>query len=124
MGTKNSVIRNEDIDYPIDELIRPAVDLLTANYFTTIESCQGGEGHAGLEPFVSFTGDEIDVIRAIDICIAHGMCVSEGRKVFRKIQDIFKDGEYVKEIGRTYERPYFQIIFYIHPETGTIFYPR
>lgn len=115
-------LRDSDMDLVIDELIRPAVDLLRKYGIETIESCQGGEGHAYREPTVRFVGDEIDIIRAMDICIAHGMCVSEGRKVFKKIEDI-NDGDWEKNIGQTYERPTNMIVFRIHRETGTIYQP-
>lgn len=116
-------LRDSEMDLAIDELIRPAVDLLRKYGIETIESCQGGEGHACLEPMVRFTGDEIDIIRAMDICIAHGMYVSEGRKVYRKIEDITEADNWQKNIGQTYERPTNIIVFKIHPKTGTIYLP-
>ena len=110
-------------EYPIDKLIQPAVTLLQDYGFNTIESCEGGKGHASLEPMVRFIGDELDIIRAIDICTAHKMTVIEGRKVYKKIQDIIMDGNWQKPLGQTFEKPTNYIIFYIHPLTGTIFFP-
>lgn len=108
---------------PIDELILPAVEVLRDNGIKTIESCQAGEGHSCLEPMVRFLGDELEIIRAIDICTAHNMYVIEGRKVFVRIQDIIKGGNWQKPLGQTYEKSTNYIIFRIHPDTGTIFYP-
>lgn len=47
------------IEVPFDALddgIREAVRVLTTAGVDTFESCQGGQGHAYLEPTIRFTG--------------------------------------------------------------------
>lgn len=123
MRGRIKAITNSDLEYPIDELIKPAVDILRENGFDTIESCQGGEGHACLEPMVRFNGTEFDLIRAMEVCYVYGLCVSEGRRIFGKLQDVYQNDDWENPIGRTYEMPTNKIVFYIHPKTGTIFLP-
>ena len=48
------------LDYgAIDPMIRPLVRLLRDNGIETTESCQGGEGHGGGWPWVTFEGDRV-----------------------------------------------------------------
>jgi hypothetical protein len=108
------VLTDEQMDLAIDPLIRPAVDLLREHYIETIESCQGGDGHCCLEPMVRFVGEEIDLIRAMEICLAAGMHVFEGRKVYRKIEQVI----HKTNVGRTYEKPTYMIVFNMNRETG------
>lgn len=109
--------------FGLDPLIKPAVILLNAEGFRTVESCQGGEGHCVPEPIVWFEGTEFDIIRAYEICLAHGMCVIEGRRIYTKCTDIVKDDNWQNPLGQTYERPWNALVFRLHPDSGTIFYP-
>lgn len=104
----------ENISFPfsIDPLILPAVEVLNNHGFKTFESCQGGEGHAFLEPTVRFEGDEFDLIRAVDICKSYGLIVSEGRRIFRRTP-VFKDDNtpHVHQIGETWDKPFNEVTF-------------
>jgi hypothetical protein len=104
----------------IDDGIRPTVDILNKHGFITIESCQGGEGHAYPEPLVVFEGTEFDLIRAYEVCAAHNLCVHEARRVYRKCTTIY-DASGQNKIGMGWEPPINEITFGIHVETGTIF---
>jgi hypothetical protein len=69
----------------IDELMLPAVQKLNEYGFKTFEFCQGGEGHAFLEPTIRFEGTEFDLIRAYEVCKFYKLPVVEVKRVFRKI---------------------------------------
>jgi hypothetical protein len=105
----------------IDEGIKPAVDILNEHGFVTIESCQGGEGHAYFDPMVRFEGTEFDLIRAWEVCAAFKLCVFEAHRVYRKCTVIYNESE---EIGETWEEPINEILFVKHLKTGTIFKPQ
>ena len=96
----------------IDPLIRPAVKILNEHGFKTFESCQGGEGHAFLEPTIRFEGSEFDLIRAYEICELHGLPVMEVRRVYRKTPIHIDDNTpSVRQIGETWDKPFDEIIF-------------
>lgn len=104
------------MNYPtdIDELILPAVKILNEHGFKTFESCQGGDGHAFLEPTVRFEGDEFDIIKACQICELHGLIVCEGRRIFRKTP-VYKDENSVNAvlIGYALDKPFNEITFLV-----------
>jgi hypothetical protein len=104
----------ETFSFPdtVDSLILPAVKILTDHGFKTFESCQGGEGHAFLEPTVRFEGDEFDLIRACEICRFYGLAVCEGRRIFRRTP-IYRDDNTpnVRLIGETWDKPFNEITF-------------
>ncbi|MDP4148912.1 MAG: hypothetical protein Q8937_08140 [Bacteroidota bacterium] len=110
------------IEMPIDEKIRPAVDILNDHGFVTIESCEGTEGHGYPEPTVRFEGTEFDLIRAYEVCAAYNLCVLEVKRVYRKCTSIYdKSGQ--KILGMGWEPPINEITFGWHIKTGTIFLP-
>lgn len=96
----------------IDALILPAVEILNEYGFKTFESCQGGNGHAFLEPTVRFEGNEFDLIRACEICACNGLAISEGRRIFRRTP-VYKDDNTpnVHQIGETWDTPFNEITF-------------
>ncbi|MGA2513929.1 MAG: hypothetical protein ABSG37_09965 [Candidatus Limnocylindrales bacterium] len=53
----------------LDPGISRAVDVLRRNGIHTIESCQGGEGHAYAEPTVLFDGPYSDGLRALSLAV-------------------------------------------------------
>lgn len=110
----------------IDPLILPAVEILNSHGFDTYESCQGGEGHCTPYPFVKFNGDEYDLIKAFEVCQCYRLAVYEAKRVFIK-EDIYINkgvGEgNATPIGTTISRPYNEITFVIHSNTGTIYLP-
>lgn len=85
-------------EMPIDEGIRPAVDILNRYGFVTIESCQGVEGNGYLEPTVRFEGTEFDLIRAYEVCEAYKLCVLSVKRVYRKCATIYDEAAQ-KEMG-------------------------
>jgi hypothetical protein len=104
----------------IDPLILPAVEILNKHGFETFESCQGGENHCFPEPTVRFYGDEFDLVRAFEICECHNIAVLAAKRVFRKT-DFYKDNKL--RAGFIWDKPFNEITFVIHSNTGTIFLP-
>jgi len=112
------------IDYSsIDKGIKEAVRILNENGFITFESCEGGTGHTYSEPTVRFWGNEFDCIRALEICEAYNLCVLEVKRVFRKVDQYLKEKGKLLSIGMVWDKPFNEIIFMRHSETGTIFLP-
>jgi hypothetical protein len=72
----------------MDAGIREAVRILIENGIETIQSCQGGTGHAYPEPTVEFTGSFGAGFRALAVAMEHGLQVSELRRVWS-----MQDGE-------------------------------
>jgi hypothetical protein len=66
----------------IDPGIRQAVQRLQDHHIETCESCEGGPGHAYPEPTVAFYGGPEDGWRALAVCFAYGLPVSELRRVW------------------------------------------
>lgn len=71
-----------DPAYPLDEGIADYVQALAAAGVETFESCQGGEGHACLEPTIRFHGQRGEGFRALGIALQMGFRVSELRRVW------------------------------------------
>lgn len=109
--------------YFVDDGIRPAVEILNKHGFKTFESCQGGEGHFVQDPFVSFEGEEFDLIRAYEICDLYNLCVLEARRVFSKTPLHTPDEEGCEYMGEVWDKPHNEIVFLKHDKTGTIFRP-
>lgn len=65
--------------YPLDIGIARAVRVLRDAGLTTVESCQGGEGHSYPEPTVKFEGTPACGWRAVTALMDHGLPVSELR---------------------------------------------
>ncbi len=66
----------------IDRGVRDAVALLLRLGVETYESCEGGKGHAYPEPTIAFHGGPYAGWQALSICLAHGLPVSELRRVW------------------------------------------
>lgn len=73
---------------PLDAGIARFVEVLASNGIETYESCQGGPGHAYAEPAIRFHGAQGEGFRALAIAQAHGLPVSELRRLWSII-----DGE-------------------------------
>lgn len=54
----------------------------------TFESCQGGPGHAFLEPTVRFHGDAAEGFRALSVALKEGLPVDSLRRIWSLV-----DGE-------------------------------
>jgi hypothetical protein len=77
-----------DPKYSLDPGIRHYVLILRSKGIETCQSCQGGPGHTYLEPTIDFIGGKSEGPRAIAAALAHGLPVSELRRVWRS-----NDGE-------------------------------
>jgi len=69
-------------DPPLDADIAEAVVVLRSYDVETFESCQGGSGHAYLEPTVRFHGDTSEGLRALAAAMKEGLPVAELRRVW------------------------------------------
>lgn len=78
--------RQLDPDCPLDRWISYAVKVLRDSGIETYESCQGGKGHAFLEPTIRFYGTHADGFRAIAIALTFGLPVRDLRR-FWHVQD-------------------------------------
>jgi hypothetical protein len=72
----------------LDPEIARYVDILDAAGIETFESCQGGEGHAFLEPTIRFSGNRGEGFRALALAITYALPVSELRRYWQIV-----DGE-------------------------------
>jgi hypothetical protein len=71
-----------DPQYSIDIGIRHYVLVLRSHGIDTCQSCQGGPGHAYLEPTIEFRGDSGEGLRAVGVAISNRLPVSELRRVW------------------------------------------
>jgi hypothetical protein len=76
------------LDMPLDAGIERAVHELRAHCIETVESCEGGEGHAFPESTVRFHGHPSEGYRALAIALEAGLPVYAIRRVWT-----FDDGE-------------------------------
>ncbi len=72
----------------LDPGIRRIVKILMENGIETFESCEGGRGHAYLEPTVCFHGQQSEGFKALAIALQNGLRVSELRRYYS-----IEDGE-------------------------------
>jgi hypothetical protein len=72
----------KEFDPPLDAGIKRIVETLYKANVETFESCEGGDGHAYLEPTVRFHGDRSEGYRAFAIAIQSGLGVRELRRVY------------------------------------------
>lgn len=72
---------------PLDKGIKKYVEILRENGIETYESCEGGSGHAYLEPTICFYGEIAEGFRALAIAIENSLPVNEIRR-FWSIQDL------------------------------------
>lgn len=70
-------------DPPLDPGIAPLVAVLAEAGVETFESCQGGDGHAFMEPTVRFHGDDSEGFRAMAIALQRRLPVLELRRAWR-----------------------------------------
>jgi hypothetical protein len=66
----------------LDPGIRDIVLQLRSVGVETVESCQGGEGHAFRQPTVRFVGNKMEGYRALAAALQFGMKVAELRRVW------------------------------------------
>jgi hypothetical protein len=88
----------EEFEYPLDPGIERAVHALRAAGVETFESCEGGDGHAFLEPTIRFHGERGAGWRAVSAAQERGFPVLALRRSWPVI-----DGE---PTG-----PYWEIVF-------------
>lgn len=69
-------------DMELDGGIRYAVLVLRRGGIDTYESCEGGEGHAFLEPTVRFNGTRAEGWRALTVALENGLPVYALRRVW------------------------------------------
>ena len=67
---------------PLDEGVRSYVEALQSAGVQTVESCQGGGGHAAPEPFVRFHGTAFEGMRAFAVAMEAGLPVAQVRRVY------------------------------------------
>jgi hypothetical protein len=72
----------------LDAGIAPYVHVLREAGVETYESCQGGPGHAAVEPIVRFFGVRSEGFRALDVALKHGLPVLDLRRFWQIV-----DGE-------------------------------
>lgn len=90
-----------ECDLPIDAGIAYAVAVLRSGAVETFESCEGGAGHAFLEPTVRFYGTSAAGYHAVSVAMDYGLPVAELRRVWN-----LQDGELV---GPNWEMTFFKI---------------
>lgn len=71
-----------EIDMPLDKGIEPYVLALRSGGIETFESCEGGDGHAFLEPTVRFCGDSAEGYRAFAVAVKCGLPVYSLRRYY------------------------------------------
>lgn len=71
-----------ELDMPLDEGIAEAVHILREAGVETIESCEGGEGHAFPEPTIRFAGNPGEGARAYSVAITFGLPVKSIGRVW------------------------------------------
>ena len=77
------VLQNEDHALlHLDAGIKDAVLVLREHGIETIESCEGGDGHAYPEPTVRFAGGKEEGYRALSVALKHNLKVLELRRVW------------------------------------------
>jgi hypothetical protein len=69
----------------LDAGIAACVAVLRAHGVEIFESCEGGEGHAFLEPTVRFYGQHEEGFRALAVALEHGIPVDAIRRYWSVI---------------------------------------
>ncbi len=67
---------------PLDKGIERFVLILRENGIETYESCEGGKGHAYLEPSIRFEGDRSEGFKALAIAMQHAFPVNCLRRLW------------------------------------------
>jgi hypothetical protein len=83
-----TLARKRIFSSPLDKGIESAVKILIAAGVETFESCEGGNGHAYLEPTVRFHGERSEGFKALAVALQHGLRVSTLRRIWP-----IRDGE-------------------------------
>lgn len=66
----------------LDKGIERAVMILRDNGVNTVESCEGGPGHAFPDPTIVFSGGKAEGYRALSVALHHGLAVMQLRRVW------------------------------------------
>lgn len=69
-------------DPPLDKGIEREVMTLKDAGVETFESCEGGKGHAYLEPTVRFHGERAEGFRALAVALQYGLKVRSLRRIW------------------------------------------
>jgi hypothetical protein len=83
--------RNE-FDSPLDAGIAPLVKLMVDNDISTVQSCEGGDGHAYIRPTVELDCSEEDGWRALELAQAHGFKVYNLSRTWKFYTVLGEDG--------------------------------
>lgn len=94
---------SRDWDLPLDRGISYAVKVLRDSGVETFESCEGGDGHAFLEPTVRFNGGKAAGFHAVACAMNHGLPVADLRRFWMMV-DGELDGPYWEMTFRPRER--------------------
>lgn len=81
---------SEKYSPPLDKGIEKEVKVLNDNGIETFESCEGGSGHAYLEPTVRFYGDRYEGFKAFTIAMQNGLNPSKLGRIWT-----VEDGELI-----------------------------
>ena len=76
------IVSQKIFSSPLDKGIENAVKVLMDAGVETFESCEGGEGHAYLEPTIRFHGERGEGFRALGVALQHGLKVESLRRVW------------------------------------------
>ena len=71
-----------DFETPLDAGIKRAVLIFRKAGVETFESCEGGEGHAYLEPTIAFHGARSEGFRALAIAMENNLPVATIRRAW------------------------------------------
>src|SRR5882672_11088434 len=86
--SQGKYLREVCLPKDLDPGIRKTVEILYAHGIETMQSCEGGEGHSYPEPTIEFAGPFSAGLKALMVCIDHGFCVHELRRLWS-----MQDGE-------------------------------
>ena len=76
------LIQTRKFSTPLDGGIERAVNILLDAGVETFESCEGGDGHAYLEPTIRFHGERAEGFRALSVALQHGLKVCSLRRTW------------------------------------------
>jgi len=82
MGKNTSARNGRVFSSPLDKGIERAVHILMDAGIETFESCEGGDGHAYLEPTVRFHGERAEGFKALAVALQYGLKVSSLRRIW------------------------------------------
>ena len=76
------LVQDKKFDIPLDPGIERAVLFLRNNGIETFESCEGGEGHAYIEPTVRFHGQYDSLLKAAGLLIHYDFPLKSVRRYY------------------------------------------